>query len=235
MDIKALQFAARFSLTPNSLGYCGGKQAGEKLTKCIQSGICSGVDKELSNFIVLHPYLQTISKISGLSAYSYSVVESYWLGNDLLKKAETKDYNLLLKNFKKQKIPDFLINELRQKKPEKFIPNHLFQVLHIGVGKASGSVPFNIKTINNCMIRWGEIKQIKGNKTLINLSSLKIFRGGYKLTSQKEWIPFDLSLIPGLKSGDFVAVHWKQVIKILNKGEIKKIDYWTKEVLKSFK
>ena len=41
-----------------------------------------------------------------------------------------------------------MIDELRESPPKKFIPTHLFQVLHVGVGKASGSVEFNLETIN---------------------------------------------------------------------------------------
>jgi hypothetical protein len=80
---------------------------------------------------------------------------------------------MLLRYFKKQGVPDFFIDELKMKQPEIFIPNHLFQVLHIGVGKASGVVPFNLKSINNCMIRWGKVKKISQNKATISLNSLE--------------------------------------------------------------
>lgn len=66
------------------------------------------------------------------------MIESYWLGNNLLKKFKPKDYLVLLDFFVKQGVPDFFVQELKNKSPKKFIPNHLFHVLHIGVGKASG-------------------------------------------------------------------------------------------------
>ncbi|MDO8515049.1 MAG: hypothetical protein Q7S14_00985, partial [bacterium] len=49
-------------------------------------------------------------------------------------------------------VPDWLVDDLKNHPPKKFIPTHLFQVLHVGVGRASGSVPFNQETINNCMV-----------------------------------------------------------------------------------
>ena len=233
MDIKALQLASRFSLPTNTLGYCGKDTAQAKLKSCIVSRKCEGVEEELSKFIVVNPYLETISKITGLPKFSYNVIESYWLGNEQLKKAKPKHYGLLLENFAKQGVPDWLINELKQKQPKKFIPNHLFQVLHVGVGKASGSVPFNLETINNCMIRWGNVEKIAHGKAIVKLNSLKKEKNTYKLTVSKETLSFDLDFVPGLKVGDTVAVHWKQIVKILTADEEKNLSFWTKEVLKS--
>jgi len=245
MDTKALQLESRFSLPPNSLGYCGQNTAAAKFKLCITEGICSGVEEEVTRFIVLHPYLKLLAEISDQPMLSYPVIESYWIGNDLLKKAESAHYDLLLEYFLKQGVPDFFVEELRLKKPERFIPNHLFQVLHIGVGRASGAVPFNIQTINNCMIRWGKVEKItschsretKNDKKTkfkcasVNLSSLQKIHESYHLTKLQETVPFNPELVPELKSGDTVAVHWNMIIKILTKEEEKNLIYWTKEVL----
>ncbi len=230
---KALQFESRFSLPPNSLGYCGKKTAAYKFKKCILNGKCDGVKSEINKFIVLNPYLELLKIVTSKQKFSYELIESYWIGNSLLKKAKPKDFLLLLKFFKKQGVPDFFIEELKEKLPKKFIPSHLFQVLHVGVGRASGSVPFNIKTINNCMIRWGKVQKISKNHAAINLNSLKVVgKGKYKLVKIKENVPFDNQIIKNLKISDNVAVHWNMVIKKLTKSEEEKINYWTKEVLK---
>lgn len=134
------------------MGYCGRGEAEEILKRCIKNGECDGVEQELKKFIVLYPYLRTIAEITGLPEFSYQVVEAYWLGNDLLKQAKPKHYDLLLNNFAKQGVPKWLVEELKQKRPRVFIPHHTFQVLHVGVGKASGSVPYNKETIQNCLI-----------------------------------------------------------------------------------
>lgn len=234
MDIKALQFESRFSLPPNSLGYCGSDTAAGKFKKCIIEGKCEGVVEEIKKFIVLYPYLKTIAKIASLPIYSYKVFESYWLGNDLLKMFKPEDYDALLEMFLAQGVPDFFVEELRNKRPKVFIPSHLFQVLHVGVGRASGAVPFNLKSINNCMIRWGKVISLKENEALINLNSLKKSGKGYALIFKKESVPFNLKLIPGIKKGDIVAVHWEMAVKILSKDEENKLEFWTKEVLGSF-
>jgi hypothetical protein len=194
---------------------------------------CGGVEEELRHFIVLHPYLRTISKITHLPKFSHRVVESYWLGNDLTRKAKGGDYNILLSFFGKQGVPKWLIDELKGKRPKKFIPTHLFQVLHVGVGRASGSVPYNLETINNCMIRWGEVKKITGSKAKVKLNSLKKVKGVFQITQKNEVFPFIPGFVPDIKVGDIVTVHWKQINKILTEEETEKISYWTKEVLKA--
>jgi len=233
MDKKAIQLNSRFSLPPNSLGYCGKDSAPEKFKLCVIEGKCKGVEEEFKHFIVLHPYLRTLSKITKNPKFSYKVVESYWIGNELLKKAKKSDYNILLSFFKKQGVPDWLVKELKGKKPKKFIPTHLFQVLHVGVGRASGSVPYNLETINNCMIRWGEVEKVNKTSVVVNLNSLKKFKGKFILTKIRETQPFVSGFIQNLKKGDVVIVHWKQVIKVLTENETKKITYWTNKVLRS--
>jgi len=229
---KALQLGSRFSFSPNALGYCGLQSAGKKLKECIEKDECKDVEKELKNFITLHPYLQVLEKIIGKPRFSYETTEAYWLGNDLLKRAKPKDYLLLLKYFGKQGVPDFFIKELEVKKPKFFIPNHLFQVLHVGVGKASSAVPFNIKSINNCMIRWGKVEKITGQKAIVKLNSLKKTKNKYSLIKLKETIGFKKWLTKDLKIGNVVAAHWGLVVKVLTKKEEGNLKFWTQQVCK---
>lgn len=233
MNKKALQFLSRFSLPPNSLGFCGKNSASGRFNKCIMEGKCTGVQDELEKFIVLHPYLRTISKITGLPKFSYKVAEAYWLGNNELKKADGGDYNLLLKHFVGQGVPKWFVEELEEKRPKNFIPTHLFHVLHVGVGKASGSVPFTIKTINNCMVRWGKVLSISDNRMTVSLNSLKRECGSFKLVKIRQKLLIEKTFTPKLKKGSTVAVHWGQAIKTLTKLEERRLNYWSRQVLKS--
>lgn len=232
MDQKALILESRFSLPPNFLGYCGQKTATANFRKCIINGDCENVPHEVTKFIVLYPYLKTLSAITGLHELSYPVIEGYWFGNDKLRLAKNEHYNMLLDNFLQQGVPDFFVEELRAKQPAKFIPSHLFHVLHIGVGRASGAVPFNMDSINNCMIRWGKIIEVKDTSAVIELHSLKINKSGYGLFMQNEEIPLDRKLTPGLKKNQTVAVHWKLIVKKLTPDEISALNFWTNEVIK---
>lgn len=233
MNIKSLQLASRFTLPPNSLGYCGKKTAPAKFIKCALNGKCAGVKGELAKFIVLNPYLETLTAVTGLPKYAYENIEAYWLGNGQLKKAKPEHYKLLLENFSKQGVPNWLISELKQKIPKKFIPNHLFQVLHVGVGRASGSVPLNMESINNCMVRWGKVIKLISGELTVKLNSLIKNGDKYEITKSEETFEFRKDFLPGLKTGDTVAVHWKQAVKILTPEEAKNLNYWTNRILRT--
>jgi hypothetical protein len=150
-----------------------------------------------------------------------------------LNKAKPEHYEILLENFSHQGVPDWLIAEMRLKPPRTFIPTHLFQVLHVGVGRASGAVPFNLESVNNCMIRWGEVKQIHDNHAEVSLYSLEKTKSSYNVKPKQESVQFSPEIIPGLKIGDIVAVHWNLAIKILSSDEVARLSYWTDTVIHS--
>ncbi|MBU1970543.1 hypothetical protein KJ605_02095 [Patescibacteria group bacterium] len=234
MDLKALQLACRFSLPPNSLGYCGRDSAAGKFKTCVTDGVCKDVEKELEKFIVLNPYLITLSAVLKKPKFSYGVVEAYWLGNENLDQIQLGDYQLLLDNFLKQGVPSWLIEDLRARPPKTFIPHHLFQVLHVGVGRASGSVPFTLSTINDCMVRWGRVEKINDHhELLVDLVSLDKQAGSYLLTNQRVAAKSVSGFLPGLRVGQMIAVHWQQAVKILTLKEINQLAFWTQAVIDS--
>lgn len=242
MDKKALQLCAHFALQPNTLGYCGRDSAPVKLKQCIIDGNCTGIEKELKKFIVLNPYLQTIAEVTKLKPFDYKVIEAYWLGNDLLKQFKSEHYQILLKYFTKQGVPDWLISELKNKHPKVFIPIHLFNILHVGVGRASGSVPFNLQSINNCMLRWGRVTRVKSDKVKVISTLLVSFlsrkrsastSGIYKLVEKEAQFKADPQLIGDLKVGDQVVVHWGWVAKRLRKQELINLAKWNNYLINS--
>jgi hypothetical protein len=231
MDKKALQLAARFALPPNSLGYCGKDTAPAKFIECVIGGKCGGVKKEMEKFIVLNPYLETLKEVTGLPKFDYKNVEAYWLGNGELEKANLKHYQLLLENFSKQGVPEWLVTELQEKLPKQFIPFHLFQVLHVGVGRASGSVPYNLETINNCMVRWGTIQKFSNYHLTINICHLSKKNKRYEITWSEEKFEYRGDFLGKVKVGNMVAVHWKQVVKKLTKKEVGNLELWTERTI----
>lgn len=231
MDSRAAKLNIRFSFSPNLLGYCGKETAEETYRKCLKYGHCDGIQDELSHFIVLNPYLQTISRITGLSPYSYEVAECYWLGNALLNQVKNDHYSMLLEEFAKQGVPQWVIEELRSKPPKRFIPTHLFQVLHIGVGKASGSVPFSLTSINNCMIRWGKVTSIDKKQAQVEVSTLHDSSQTHVLTQASISAHIHPDFSPKIKIGDVVTVHWAVINAKLTKMQLQNISFWTHQVL----
>lgn len=231
MDIKALQLASRFALPPNSLGYCGRDSAPERFKSCVIHEKCDDVADEIKKFIVLYPYLKTISSITKLPKFSHKVIEAYWLGNTTLSHVKNKDYLILLQNLARQGVPTWLIDELKDRRPKTFIPTHLFQVLHVGVGRASGSVKYNLESINNCMIRWGVVEKMQKSTVDVVYNQLALRGGKYRLVQEKERLPFIPGFLPEVEKGDIVAAHWKQIVKKLDDNEVQNITVWTNKVL----
>ncbi|MFC1653840.1 DUF6390 family protein [Patescibacteria group bacterium] len=218
------------ALKPNELGYCGRDSAPAKFRRCIMGGDCEGVSEEVEKFIVLNPYIKTIATVTGKDKFSYEVLEAYWFGNDLLDDIDLKHYGILLGNLQKQGVPQFLIDEIRRKKPSSFVPIHLFNILHVGVGRASGSVPFNLESINNCMVRWGEVLKIENEEVLVGLRSLNKKK---EVVVEKVKQKHSIDLVGSLRKGDKVLCHWGWVAKKTNPEEVERISFWTKKLLES--
>ena len=231
MDVKALKLCASFSRQPNHLGYCGRPSAIKALQACLIENNCQHVPEEIAQFIVLNPYLTTIAAITGLPKLSYPVVEAFWFGNDLLNLCLPKHYTLLLDNLKQQGVPDVLIAEAIANPPKTFIPIHLFNIIHIGVGRASGSVPFTLHSINQCMIRWGTVKTLlPDNHAHISLHTLT---PKFALEEKLESVPFNPMYFPKLSVGTSVAVHWGEIARVLTKGQTDQLVFWTNRFLAS--
>ncbi|MGI5827744.1 MAG: DUF6390 family protein [Patescibacteria group bacterium] len=234
IDPAALSLCARFSLPPNQLGYCGRDSAPATLRSCVTTGTCVGVQEEFENFIVLYPYLKTIGQITDKDPFDYEVIEAFWFGNDLLTKCKPKHYFLLLENLQKQGVSEWLIEEMKEKKPKAFIPIHLFNIIHVGVGRASGSVAFTLGSVNNCMIRWGKVENIiSQDKVEASVFSLKATKDKYHLATIKDVFSYSSDFVPGMKKGKVVAVHWGMAVKILTQDEEEKLSFWTKRFLES--
>jgi len=237
--MNSLDLISRFAFSPNKLGYCGLDSAQQAFYDCIVDGRCSTVREEVKQFKGLYPYLKTIGEVLDKDWLDYEVVEAYVLGNDCLKKFKVEHYDLLVKNLADQGLPGFFIEEVAKKKPKAFIPLHLFNVLHIGVGQITGSVEYNLENVNNCMVRWGKVTEVDMKRELarVKINSLIIpkrgSQGKYQISNYKYQTNFTPEFVPGLQVGDMVAVHWGQVVKVLEDEEVKSLEKWTKYLLKA--
>lgn len=232
MDVRALTLGARFSYPPNHRGYCGRESAQDVFTRCILHGSCDKVGEELTRFIVLYPYLQVIAEAHDLDPFDRRVIEAYWIGNRLLEKIDLNSYDRLLDRFMEQGVPEWLIRSLRERRPARFIPTHLFQVLHVGVGQASGAVPFTMESVYACMIRWGKVEHVDhGGALSLKLNSIRIERGAFGLFHEKVMVAPDAHPFDEIHVGDTVAVHWNKIVKVLTPPEQRNLTRWTRETL----
>ncbi len=81
--------AAKYSLTPHQLGFCGPKK---DCTNIFQGKNKAEIKKEMKKFYGVMHYCKQIAKANKIKdPLDERVLEAYWLGNDLLKKAQYKN------------------------------------------------------------------------------------------------------------------------------------------------
>lgn len=229
-----VQLCSYFAYKPNALKYCGKDSAVRKIYNCITEGACDGLEGEFSKFKGLYPYLLTISEKFGLRPLDPKVVEAYWIGNELLNEFSSRDFYILLGHLKNQGVPRMFLDKLKKKFKNtrmKFIPHHSFNVLFVGVGNVTGSVEYNLENINKCLIRWGKFEEDN-----VVIKSKKLIKRGGRLTWKDtvEEVGIDKEIIPDLKAGESVAIHWKEVCSKLEKEEVRNLEKYINTVLDEF-
>ena len=232
--IEGLQLAARFSLPAFRNGSCGTLDLEEKhFLDCILEGKIDGLEKKFSRFFTMGPYLRTLAKIVGGQPFSPDVVSAYWIGNDSLFKAQPIHFDYLLSEFVSQGIPQDRLDHIRKNAPNRFIPLHLYQVLlsHL----AGGSSLEDLQGVNDCMVRFGVVRKLKGETAKANTLSLSAQKGKLVFITKEINADFDKRFFkPGLKEGDIVAIHLGWVCKVLSPMETANLIYSTKEIVKEY-
>lgn len=235
INIQGLALCSRFAFPPNSLSLCGPeKQIDLKwYTETLQIDL--GVKNILSQFSTLYPYLCLIAYENNIAdPFDTRVVEAYWLGNSLLSKIGIKPFinHLSDKLVLKKKIKKTDLSKIFLKVEKGALPNHAFHVLNIY--KRTGRIEslHTVQTMDACIINWGKITTLKGNKIVISTKPLTLSNNlltlgqtrlrtlliqGEKDTKQKE-----------LHEGDWVSYHWGYFCEKLNLRQLKNLIHYTK-------
>jgi hypothetical protein len=222
---KALRKACLYSFESNKLNYCGPKNAFSFFKKFISTPSKEKTEKIkllLKDFYGEFPYLRLIAKENNLKVFDERVVESYWLGNDLLE-------NISLASLKKMVAAEFskqgmLPKKIAEKKantiPQTMLPHHSFHVLHINFITPL-LLPI-LKNLNNCMVFWGKVKEVNEEKESLLVKTVELFSetNSLKLREKEKWIKKGFA---DAMENDFVSIHWQQAIEILQKNQLKNL------------
>jgi len=215
--------AARYSIPPNCLGYCGPKDGYKILEDYLEGGASDAQAREtLEGFEGLHPYLKLISKKSGLAPLSEKVVSAYWLGNELLEKVSSSDLeSLILDDFSKYLTPS-VAKELAAGVPDGALAHHSFHVLHVlNVSSLTGRVPLDEKTPDNCLVSAGLVKELKGDEAVVEVDYV-LKEPSTRTVTLGEGSPGSVEV------GDTAAVHWNSVVEKLSEVEAKNLKHYTR-------
>lgn len=204
---------ARFALPPNELGYCGPGDTTlvEELLRAGDAGL-EDLRHTAESFAGAWPYLELIAGCHGLDPLDPTVVEAYWLGNDLLDSIDLLTWgNSLEARFRGRAGGDF--SRVGEAAWRGGAPTHAFHVFCVypWVGLLRGGVPGPaLRVIDRCRIRTGRVLGAEGERLIVSSRHLEWTGRRLELgPSQVEVAICTADQLP--VPGELVALHWGHV------------------------
>lgn len=227
---------ARYAFGPNKLHLCGPDANAEVLAYMKEGIVDPGLEKLLSQFSTLYPYLVHIAHANNIrDPFDERVVHAYWIGNELLETISVKSFfshladslNLKRRYAKKE------FDQLAQKLPQGARMHHSFHVLN-AYKRTGNDVRFhNLETMDACRISWGRVVSLDGPR--ITLKRKPLVLNGYHIALDSEQtfavtrqlqddIEFD-----DLAAGDIISLHWGRPCEIITPQDARLLEHYTKK------
>ncbi|MCX6767903.1 MAG: DUF6390 family protein [Candidatus Micrarchaeota archaeon] len=231
MSAESLETLCRYSFMPNKLGYCGPRGVDELLFKCAATGdrgLEKRVKKAFAAFPVLSSYLEVVRKKLGeKTVFSPRVGSAWWRGDPLVLFSE-KDKALLAKHFVAKKL--FLPETARRIASK--IPSGapVFHATHVLVfGSLTGTVKKVVENQAQCVISPAKVLNAGEGvlEALALVKPLKKGSGKYFLGNETgarvRTAHGKQTLVPGLRRGDWIAVHWGFAVEKITAQQAKRM------------
>lgn len=228
------KLAVLYGHIPCRLGLCGPKDKGKKdiIEKFLKGEkiLTMQVENILREFKGAYAYYKLIANANKIAnPFDYRVVEAYWLGNSLLNKVRAI-------HLKEMMRMEFLpLGHLPEEKIKKIttgsIAHHNFHVLTIG--SVTGTLKETESSLELCRVSWGKAESVGEKVIIVSLRPLKF---GEKISlgsPVKKTIKWDKNILPIIKKGDWVSIHWGTAIGKLSERQVDNIEKYTKEVLQN--
>jgi|SRR5271157_508509 len=228
MDGVAL--CARFSIATNRLQYCGPRDAEPVLYRAItENAELDHARDALRRFEALNPYLEAIAERHGRDPFDAAVVEAYWVGNELLDAFDRADFPPLLDRLVRRGLPRSTADRLVRLLPEHPIPHHMFHVAFVGVGEVTGHVETTLANMEACRPAWATVTAVEGTSVHVRGPVLSVAEGRLSLDRESERIlSFDPAILPGLTTGETLAVHWSHPALSLSASQAQALITYTR-------
>lgn len=213
--------AAKYSFTPNSLGYCGTPS----FVSLFQSGDLEKTMKELEKFHPHYAYLSLIARENRRQPFDPDVVRAFWTGNQLLE------------NISHESLKRFILEELfpvghqraaalSENLPPGLTPHHSFNSLYVNF--VTDKVEKSTKNFDSCCVLPAKVLSIEGDSLLVERYCIM---DGPLLGKKQEKILLGFNgvrFIDSVLEGDTVSVHWGMAIELLDSGQAESILKYTK-------
>ncbi len=123
---------------------------------------------------------------------------------------------------------------LQEHLPAHPLPHHAFHVFFVGVGEVTGHVPTTVGNMGSCRIARGEVVGVEGTALTLRVRPLE--HQGDRLLIGAEvlrHLPYDSAILPGVRPGSQVALHWDHPAMLLDPEQAEALDRCTELSLRA--
>lgn len=196
---------ARFAFSPTAP-----KDAEDLYSYVVNKNDDTGAMTIIKKYSV-YTMLRLISGKIMISAFDPIVVESYWLGTNLLDKIGASDLGLILKNFgyiahESASIDKLIFGNAQLPSDERLTAHHSLSVL-LNTMKIKEYNEDVIKQINDSIIRWGIVNSVDGDQLSITSAQLTRHDAFAIEENKSEAVHYDEKFAGPIKQGDAIAIH----------------------------
>ena len=227
---------SRYAFGPNRLHYCGPDANAELLAYIKEGASDPGLEKIMSAFKTLFPYLQLIARSNRIrDPFDDRVVEAYWIGNELLENISRNSFyrNLIEDHELKKKIDLPSFGKLENKIREHAVPHHSFHVFNIWKRTGNMTTSHTLESMDSCRVGWGKVLEISGPKIIVESQPLVENRGKFSLgLPQKKTITRKLEStddIEQLKIGEIITFHWGVPCEVISEQKAVVLKKYTEQ------
>ncbi len=236
MNSHGLLLAARYACPPNLLSLCGPNRQSDLLYSLKTGTVTTGLAEILTEFSTLFPYLRFIASVNNIDdPFDPRVVQSYFVGNQLLAGIHMRDFGAFLtgdmqiqKRLTKPQIPIF--HALMR---QGTFPHHNHHVLTLYVRTGHDASMHTLQTINACIINWGKVINILSTSLTV-LTRTIIYRDTTLCLSPPHEYTVRILSNPNsqkLRIGDSVSFHWGHVCARLSTHQVSMLKAFTYDAL----
>jgi len=217
---------SRYAFGPNRLHYCG-PDANSEIRSYIEEGVADpGLEKLMSQFRTMFPYLRHIAEANGIhNPFDTRVVEAYWIGNDLLENiGEQKFYRHLIEDHEvKKKVSAKSFSYMTEGIGKGAVPHHSFHVFEIWRYTGDHEKGEMLFQMDECRVSWGTVTAVNGPAITVQSEPLlyaqgKLFLGTptEKKLARRLEAEYDIEQI---KPGDIVSIHWSVPCEVITERQ----------------
>lgn len=230
-----LRLFARYAYPPNELGYCGGPDHAALLDYGTAQAVDRGLRQLALGFYGPLPYLTCIAGAAGAEdLYDRRVVEAYWVGNELLERADMADFGRILEQQFRGRA-GALWGRLAEQIPAGAVAHHSFHVLGVypwmGLLKA-GHVDDPLSQMDRCRVRWGQVLETVVDRAVVRYRPLA-WTGTDLVLGEPRVEEFTVAVdgagfVLDLEPGDWVSMHWHWVCDRLDRRQLANLRHYSR-------